>query len=151
MGAKSAMAIIASPRHYSPGPEGILLGKVSIDRPLGIGKTMRVKLTVNLPSSMPAGKYNLFAEVINRAEAENKSRFVNFGFLQEAQLRFPTILRVLNDPTLFEKVAELQGFEPINIRYVYRYKPGSAKGRNLLNEFEQLQDAEAAGTPDEGN
>ena len=36
-------------------------------------------------------------------------------------------------------------------RYVYRYKAGSAKGRNLLNEFEQLQDAEAAGTPDEGN
>jgi hypothetical protein len=92
-----------------------------------------------------------FAEVINRAEAENKPLFVNFGFLQEAQLRFPTILRVLNDPTLFEKVAELQGFEPINNRYVYRYKAGSAKGRNLLNEFEQLQDAEAAGTPDEGN
>ncbi|HEY5707641.1 MAG TPA: glycosyltransferase family 39 protein [Terrimicrobiaceae bacterium] len=75
------------------------------------------------------------AELIARADGENKILFVNFGFLRTAQIRYPSILKALDDPTLFEKIAELQGFEPINDRYVYRYKSGSATGRKLSEEF----------------
>ena len=64
-----------------------------------------------------------------RADEQDKVLFVNFGFLTTAQIRFRPILDVLNDSTLFEKTAELQGFDPINDRYVYRYKSGSAAGQ----------------------
>ena len=50
-------------------------------------------------------------------------------------MRFRSILNLINDPALFEMVAELQGFDPINDRYVYRYKPNSAAGRDLTQEF----------------
>jgi hypothetical protein len=75
------------------------------------------------------------AGLMARADAENKPLFVNFGFLQTAQIRHQPLLKILGDRTLFEKVAELQGFEPINDRYVYRYLPGSLAGRNLLREY----------------
>ena len=43
---------------------------------------------------------------------------------------------VINDPALFEKVAELPGFDPINDRYVYRYKSKIRSRRDLVREFE---------------
>jgi hypothetical protein len=76
------------------------------------------------------------AELMFRADRESKMLFVNFGFLTTAQMRFRPILSALEDPDLFEKVADLQGFDPINDRYVYRYRPGSGAGRNLLEEFQ---------------
>lgn len=76
------------------------------------------------------------AEIISRADEQGKILFVNFGFLTTAQMRFRPILNVINDPALFEKVAELQGFDPINDRYVYRYKSKSAAGRDLVGQFE---------------
>ena len=51
-------------------------------------------------------------------------------------MRFRPILNLINDPAFFEKVAELQGFDPINDRYVYRYKPQSAFERDLVTQFE---------------
>ena len=76
------------------------------------------------------------AEIISRADEQGKILFMNFGFLTTAQMRFRPILNVINDPTLFEKVAELQGFDPINDRYVYRYKSKSAAGRDLVEQFD---------------
>ena len=76
------------------------------------------------------------AEIISRADEQGKILFMNFGFLTTAQMRFRPILNVINDPALFEKVAELQGFDPINDRYVYRYKSKSAAGRDLVGQFE---------------
>jgi hypothetical protein len=75
------------------------------------------------------------AEIIARADKQEKALFINFGFLTTAQMRHRPILKVINDPALLEKVAELQGFDPINDRYVYRYKPKSAAGRDLIREF----------------
>ena len=75
------------------------------------------------------------AEIIRRADEQGKGLFINFGFLTTAQMRFRSILDLINDSALFEKVAELQGFDPINDRYVYRYKPKSAGTRNLIQEF----------------
>ena len=75
------------------------------------------------------------AAIIARADEQGKPLFVNFGFLTTAQMRFRSILNLINDPALFEKVAELQGFDPINDRYVYRYKPNSAARRDLAQEF----------------
>jgi len=60
---------------------------------------------------------------------------MNFGFLTTAQMRFRPILNVINDPTLFEKVAE-HGFDPKNDRYVYRNKSKPAAGRDLVGQFE---------------
>jgi hypothetical protein len=76
------------------------------------------------------------AAIIARADQEEKPLFVNFGFLTTAQMRFRSILNLINDPTFFEKVAELQGFDPINDRYVYRYKPKSAAERDLVAQFD---------------
>jgi hypothetical protein len=76
------------------------------------------------------------ADIIARADEQGKPLFVNFGFLTTAQMRFRPILNLINDPAFFEKVAELQGFDPINDRYVYRYKPKSAFGRDLVAQFE---------------
>jgi hypothetical protein len=75
------------------------------------------------------------AAIIARADEQGKSLFINFGFLTTAQMRFRPILDLINDPAFFEKVAELQGFDPINDRYVYRYKPKSAFARDLIQEF----------------
>jgi Dolichyl-phosphate-mannose-protein mannosyltransferase len=76
------------------------------------------------------------AELVARADEQGKALFINFGFLTTAQMRFRPILNVINDPALFERVAELQGFDPVNDRYVYRYKAQSAAGRDLVREFE---------------
>jgi Dolichyl-phosphate-mannose-protein mannosyltransferase len=76
------------------------------------------------------------AAIIARADEQDKPLFVNFGFLTTAQMRFRPILNLINDPAFFEKVAELQGFDPINDRYVYRYKPKSAATRDLVQEFD---------------
>ena len=76
------------------------------------------------------------AEIIARADEQGKPLFINFGFLTTAQMRFRPILNLINDPAFFEKVAELQGFDPINDRYVYRYKPQSAFERDLVTQFE---------------
>ena len=74
-------------------------------------------------------------ELIARSDEEGKVLFINFGFLTTAQIRFRPILDVLNDATLFEKTAELQGFDPINDRYVYRYRSGSAASHDLVEKF----------------
>ena len=76
------------------------------------------------------------SELIARADQQGKVLFINFGFLTTAQIRFRPILSALGDSSLFEKTAELQGFDPINDRYVYRYRSGTAAGRNLVEEFE---------------
>ena len=78
--------------------------------------------------------------LIGRADEQGKVLFVNFGFLTTAQLRFRPILNALGDSSLFDKTAELQGFDPINDRFVYRYKPESAAGRNLVAEFQPDQE-----------
>ena len=76
------------------------------------------------------------SELTGRADQQGKVLFINFGFLTTAQIRFRPILSALGDSSLFEKTAELQGFDPVNDRYVYRYKSGSAAGRNLVDEFQ---------------
>jgi hypothetical protein len=76
------------------------------------------------------------AAIIARADEQGKPLFINFGFLTAAQMRFRPILNLINDPAFFEKVAELQGFDPINDRYVYRYKPKSAFDRDLVAQFD---------------
>ena len=43
-----------------------------------------------------------------RADEQGKPLFVNFGFLTTAQMRFRSILNLINDPALFEIVAELK-------------------------------------------
>ena len=40
-----------------------------------------------------------------------------------------------------EKVTELHGFNSINDRYVYRYRPESASKRDLIAQFETGLDA----------
>ncbi|MEI6340010.1 MAG: glycosyltransferase family 39 protein, partial [Verrucomicrobiota bacterium] len=82
------------------------------------------------------------ADLMSRADAEKKTLFLNFGFLITAQIRYPTLLKMIEDPALFEKVAELQGFEPINDRFVYRYKSGSAASRSLTEEFRPAPETE---------
>ncbi len=75
------------------------------------------------------------ADLMAKSDVDKKTLFINFGFIQTASERFPSILKVLRDKSLFEKVAELKGLEPINDRYVYRYKSGSVAGRDLVKEF----------------
>jgi hypothetical protein len=87
------------------------------------------------------------SQLVTRADEQGKVLFVNFGFLTTAQLRFRPILNVLGDSTLFEKTAELQGFDPINDRFVYRYKSGTAAGRDLAEEFQPDPKAVSIGNP----
>ncbi len=76
------------------------------------------------------------SKLMAQADAQGKPLFINFGFLGTVHLRFPAMLKVLRDATLFEEVAELQGYEPINDRFVYRYLPGSSAGRKIVQEVE---------------
>ena len=78
-------------------------------------------------------------ELIARSDKEGKVLFVNFGFLTTAQIRFRPILDVLNDAALFEKTAELQGFDPINDRFVYRYRSGSTANHDLAEKYQTEQ------------
>lgn len=74
--------------------------------------------------------------LMNLADREHKTLFINFGFLGTVHLRFPATLKLLSDHSLFENTASLQGYEPINDRFVYRYIPGSITGRDLSSEIE---------------
>ncbi len=70
-------------------------------------------------------------ELMKLADRSGQTFFVNFGFLPTVHLRYPAMLKVLSDPELFEPPTELQGFEPINDRYVYQYRAGSLGDRKL--------------------
>ena len=87
------------------------------------------------------------SELAADADKQGKVLFVNFGFLTTAQIRFRFILSALEDPSLFEQTAELQGFDPINDRFVYRYKPGAAAGRDLVAEFQSNQKTDLIADP----
>ncbi len=58
------------------------------------------------------------------AESDRTGRplFVNYGRPRLARKRAPELLEVFHDPTRFERVAVLRGFEPKHVRYVYRYR-----------------------------
>ena len=91
------------------------------------------KLEPKIPTIKELGLPEAFAEM-----SEEKNGLVVFtgatGTGKSTSLA--AILNAINDPRLFERVAELQGFDPINDRYVYRYKTKSVNARDLVREFE---------------
>ena len=51
-------------------------------------------------------------ELMKRADADGTPLFVNYGRTSLAEARFPEMVTMVADETLFTPVAELWGFEP---------------------------------------
>jgi hypothetical protein len=61
-------------------------------------------------------------DLMRAADERGTPLFVNYGRPELAERRTPELVELVHDPALFERVAELRGFEPRGLRYVYRYK-----------------------------
>jgi hypothetical protein len=69
-----------------------------------------------------------FRQLIGRADAENKPLFINLGYLVTVEGEHPNKYRFLKHSGLFEDLGILRGFQPLQSRHVFKYKPGSAAG-----------------------
>ena len=66
--------------------------------------------------------------LIRQADAENKSLFVNLGFLVTVQGEHPNKYRFLKESGFFDDLGILPGFMETLGRHVFHYRPGSAAG-----------------------
>jgi len=69
-----------------------------------------------------------FADLIRKADAENKPLFINLGYLVSVEGEHPNKYEFLKNSGLFEDLGILWGFEALQSRHVFQYKPGSAAG-----------------------
>lgn len=63
-------------------------------------------------------------KLMQRADAEGKALFVNFGFREWAVEHHADVIALLDDPRYFEHTATLPGLFFTSTREVYRYKGG---------------------------
>ena len=64
--------------------------------------------------------------LVRRADAENKSLFVNLGFLVTVRGEHPNKYRFLKESGFFDDLGILPGFMETLGRHVFRYRPGRA-------------------------
>jgi len=69
-----------------------------------------------------------FRELIERADAEKKPLYVNLGYLVTVEGEHPNKYNFLKNSGLFEDLGIQRGFEVLQSRHVFQYKPGSAAG-----------------------
>lgn len=69
-----------------------------------------------------------FAELIRQADAENKELYVNLGYLVTVEGEHIHKYEFLKNSGLFEDLGILRGYQSLQSRHVFRYKPGSAAG-----------------------
>jgi hypothetical protein len=69
-----------------------------------------------------------FRELIERADAGQKPLFINLGYLVTVEGEHPNKYNFLRNSGLFEDLGILKGFEYLQSRHVFKYKPGSAAG-----------------------
>jgi hypothetical protein len=69
-----------------------------------------------------------FRKLLERADAENKPLFINLGYLVTVEGEHPNKYDFLKNSGLFEDLGILRGFETLQSRHVFKYKPGSAAG-----------------------
>lgn len=67
-----------------------------------------------------------FEELIRRADAGQKTLFINLGYLVTVEGEHPNKYKFLKESGLFEDLGLLRGYETLQSRHVFRYKAGSA-------------------------
>lgn len=68
------------------------------------------------------------AALIRQADAGSKALFINLGYLGTVEGEHPNKYRFLKESGLFTDLGFLPGFEYLQSRHVFQYKPGSAAG-----------------------
>lgn len=71
------------------------------------------------------------AKLLREADEKNAPLFINQGFPAALKTEFPATHAMVNDPALFEKIADFKAVEEMLDRAVYRYRPGSIEGVDL--------------------
>ncbi len=61
-------------------------------------------------------------QLMREAERTGKALYVNLGKPEQAQLGYPDLFALMENPDVFEVVATLYGFEPRGHRIIYRYR-----------------------------
>lgn len=64
-------------------------------------------------------------KLLRAADAVGQSVYVNQGYSDLLADKSPDVAALIFDPTIFEKIATLPGFESFLDRDLYRYRPGS--------------------------
>ena len=62
-------------------------------------------------------------DLMQRAQAEHKTLFVNVGFPRAARLNYPALMQMVDQPALFESIAVLPGQELGLSHEIFRYHP----------------------------
>ncbi len=66
--------------------------------------------------------------LMERADRENASLFINLGFLETVAMEHPAKYALVKSPALFTRVAFLPGLHPALSREVFAYVPGAVAG-----------------------
>jgi hypothetical protein len=77
------------------------------------------------PNIIVISNEDQLVDALRAADADGKSVFVNFANAWTAAASAPALFAMVEDDRLFEKIAEIQGFDPTLTAFVRRYKPGS--------------------------
>jgi hypothetical protein len=77
------------------------------------------------PNIIVISSADQLVESLRQADSQGKVLFVNFANAWTAAASRPELFAMIEDDRLFEKTAEIQGFDPTLTAFVRRYKPGS--------------------------
>jgi hypothetical protein len=116
-----------------PMREAVLLTRPSLD-PYDPRQSSIITLSVTGvpwsydPNVIVVSRTDQLVHFMRKADSEGKALFVNFANAWTASTSSPELFQMIENEELFEKTAQIQGFDPTLTTFVRRYKPGSISG-----------------------
>ena len=121
-----------------PMREAVLITRPSLDPYDPRQKTIMTLSVTGVPWSydpniIAISSVDQLVSYLREADNEGKTLYVNFANAWTASASTPKLFAMIEDDRLFEKTAQIQGFDPTLTTFVRRYKPGSISAYPLPN------------------
>ena len=97
-----------------------------------IGEVLTAQFCMGTPGYDPTAYFfktddpEAFRALMARADRESKPLFVNIALPKLAEQGWPGVMRLVNDPTLFETSGPLWGLQAPSTRFLFRYRGKAA-------------------------
>ena len=116
--------------------EAVLLTRPSLD-PYDPRQSSVITLSVTGvpwsydPNIIVVSRPDQLVHFLRMADSEGKTLYMNFANAWTASATAPELFRMIENESLFERTAQIQGFDPTLTTFVRRYRPGSISGYPL--------------------
>ncbi|MGC2580051.1 MAG: glycosyltransferase family 39 protein [Terrimicrobiaceae bacterium] len=119
-----------------PMREAVLLTRPSLD-PYDPRQSSIITLSVTGvpwsydPNIIVVSRPDQLVHFLRKADREGQTLYVNFANAWTASATAPELFGMIENEGLFERTAQIQGFDPTLTTFVRRYRPGSISGYPL--------------------